>query len=155
MRAWAPADVVISHLRPDVYIETRKKPLPGVPTIGVFGPPMSKFVFARLAWMVCSEDKRDYTGSGGISLRPICCYSCYRHLVCNRGYKQVREEKDPKSLVKGVNGCWELDRCLAMCSCHALMFRSLLFFLRPLHEVPYFPFYRRRESVGYRGGKVE
>ena len=32
--------------------------------VGVFGPPMSKFVFARLARMVCSEDTRVYTGSG-------------------------------------------------------------------------------------------
>ena len=26
-------------------------------------------------------------------------------LVCSRGYKQAREGEDPKSLVKGVNGC--------------------------------------------------
>ena len=25
--------------------------------------------------------------------------------VCSRGYKQAREGKDPKSLVKGKNGC--------------------------------------------------
>ena len=41
--------------------------------VGVFGPPTSKFVFARLARMVCSEDTRVYTGSGGTSLLPICC----------------------------------------------------------------------------------
>ena len=28
-------------------------------------------------------------------------------------------------------------------------------FFAPLHEAPCFPFYRRRESVGYRGGKGE
>ena len=33
--------------------------------VGVFGPPMSKFVFARLARMVCSEDTRVYIGLGG------------------------------------------------------------------------------------------
>ena len=73
--------------------------------VGVFGPRTSKFVFACLARMVCSKDTRVYTGSGGMSLHPVHCYSCYRHLVCNRGYKQAREGKDPKSLVKGVNGC--------------------------------------------------
>ena len=74
-------------------------------TVGVFRPSMSKFVFARLARMVCSEDTMVYSGSGGTSLRPVYCCSCYRHLVCDRGYKQAREGNDPKSLVKGVNGC--------------------------------------------------
>ena len=46
------------------------------PCVGVFGPPTSKFVFARLARMVCSEDTRVYTSSG---------------------------RNDPKSLVEGVN----------------------------------------------------
>ena len=58
VRAQDPADAVTSHLRPDVDVETRKKPLPGMPTVGVFGPPMSKFVFACLARMVCLEDIR-------------------------------------------------------------------------------------------------
>ena len=92
--------------------------------VGVFGPPTSKFVFPRLAWMVCSEDTMVCTGSGGTSLRPVCYCSCYRHLVYSRGYKRAREGKDPKSLVKGVNGCRELDRCSAVCSCHALVFLS-------------------------------
>ena len=73
--------------------------------VGVFGPPASKFVFARLARMVCSEDIRVYTGSGGTSLRPVRCCSYYRHLVYSRGYKQAREGENPKSLVEGVNGC--------------------------------------------------
>ena len=73
--------------------------------VGVFGPPMSKFVFARLAQMVCSEDTRVYTGLGRMFLCLVCSCSCYRHLVCNRGYKQAREGKDSKSPVKGVNGC--------------------------------------------------
>ena len=73
--------------------------------VGVFGPPTSKFIFTRLARMVCSEDTRVYTGSGGPSLRPVCCRSCYQHLVCSRGYKQAREGEDPKSLVEGVNEC--------------------------------------------------
>ena len=105
VRAQDPADAMTSHPRPDVDVETHKKPLPDVPTIVVFGPPTSKFIFARLAWMVCSEDTRVYTGSGGTSLRPVHCYSCYRYLVCSRGYKQMREGEDPKSLVEGVNGC--------------------------------------------------
>ena len=63
VRAWDPADAMTSHLRPDVDVETCKSPLPGAPTVGVFGPPTSKFVFARLSWMVCSEDTRVYTGS--------------------------------------------------------------------------------------------
>jgi len=48
VRAQDLADVVTSHPRPDVDVETRKKPLPGAPAVGVFGPPTSKFVFARL-----------------------------------------------------------------------------------------------------------
>ena len=105
VRARDPADAMTSHPRPDVDVETRKKPMLGAPTVGVFGPPTSKFVFARLARMVCSKDIRIYTGFGGTSLRPVRCYSCYRHLVCSRGYKQTREGEDPKSLVEVVNGC--------------------------------------------------
>ena len=81
------ADAMTSHLRPDVDVETRKKPLPGSPTVGVFGPPTSKFVFMSLARIVCSEDIRVYTSSGGTSLHPVRYCSCYRHLVCSRGYK--------------------------------------------------------------------
>ena len=73
--------------------------------VGVFGPPMSKFVFARLAQMVCSKDIRVYTGSDRTSLRPVCWYLCYQQLVCSRGYKQARKGEDPNSLVEGVNGC--------------------------------------------------
>ena len=73
--------------------------------VGVFGPPTTKFVFVRLARMVCSEDTMVYTGSSRMSLRPVRYCSCYRHLVCSRGYKQAREEEDTKSLVEGVNGC--------------------------------------------------
>ena len=71
VRAQDPADAVTSHPRLDVDVETRKKPLPDVPTVSVFGPPASKFVFARLAQMVCSEDTRVYTGSGEMSLCPV------------------------------------------------------------------------------------
>ena len=35
VRARDPADVVSSHPRPGVDVETRKRPLPGVPTVGV------------------------------------------------------------------------------------------------------------------------
>ena len=73
VRAWDPTNAVTSHLKSDVDVETRKKPLTGVPIVDVFGPPMSKFVFARLARMVCSEDTRVYTGSGRTSLRPVHC----------------------------------------------------------------------------------
>ena len=79
VRAQDLADAVTSHPRPDVDIETRKKPLPGTPTVGVFRPPMSKFVFVRLARMVCSEDTRIYTGSGRMSLRLVNCCLCYQH----------------------------------------------------------------------------
>ena len=71
IRAWDPANAMTSHPRPDVDIETHKTPLPGVPTVGVFRPPMSKFVFACLDRMVCSEDTRVYTGLGRTSLHPI------------------------------------------------------------------------------------
>ena len=40
-------------------------------SVGVFRPPMSKFVFVRLARMVCSEDTGVYTGLSGMSLRPV------------------------------------------------------------------------------------
>ena len=73
--------------------------------VGVFESPASKFVFARLTRMVCSEDTRVYSGSGETPQRSVRCCSCYRHLVCSRGYKQAREGGDPKSLVEGVNGC--------------------------------------------------
>ena len=105
VRARDPADAMTSHPRPDVDVETRKKLLADAPTVGVFGPPTSKFVFTCLARMVCSEDTRVYTGLGGMSPCIVCCYSCYQHLVCSRGYKQVREGKDPKSLMEGVSGC--------------------------------------------------
>ena len=105
VRARDLADTVTSHPRPDVDVKMCKMPLPGTPTIGVFRPSMSKFVFARLARMVSLENTRVYTGSSGKSLRPVCCCSCYRHLDCSRGYKQAREGEDPKSLVEGVNGC--------------------------------------------------
>ena len=66
------------------------------PTIvAVFGPPTSQFVFARLAQMVCSEDTRVYTGSGGTSLRPVRCCSCYRHLVCSRVTNRRERERIP------------------------------------------------------------
>ena len=120
------------------------------PIVDVFGPPTSKFVFARLIRMVCSEDTRVYTSSGGMSLRPVRCCSCYRHLVCNVGYKHAREGKDPKSLVEGVNRVLRLRahlplrRVFVLCSCVVLI---------PHRGAPCFSFYRRRESVGYRGGK--
>ena len=105
VRAQDPADAMTSHPRPDVDVKTCKKPLLGMPTVGVFRPPTSKFVFARLDRMACIEDTRVYIGSGGMSLHLVHCCSCYRHLVCNRGYKQAREGEDPKSLVEGVNRC--------------------------------------------------
>ena len=103
-------------------IEMRKKPLPGMPTVGVFGPSMSKFVFARLAWMVCSEDTRVYTGSGGMSLHPVRYCSCYWHLVCSRGYKQVRERERGSQVSGGrservLRARLPLSRVLVLCSC--------------------------------------
>ena len=35
VRAQDPADVVTSHPRPGVNVETRKRPLPGAPTVSV------------------------------------------------------------------------------------------------------------------------
>ena len=105
MCARDPADAMTSHPRPDVDVEMRKKPLLGAPTVSVFRPSMSKFVFVPLAQMVCSENTRVYTGLGEMSLCPVHYCSCYWHLVCSRGYKQAREGEEPKSLVEGVNGC--------------------------------------------------
>ena len=81
------ADTMTCHPRPDVDVEMGKKPLPGASTVGIFGPPTSKFIFVLLARMVCSKDTRVYTGSGRTSLRTVRCCSCYWHLVCSRGYK--------------------------------------------------------------------
>jgi len=64
----------------DMVLDDLKKEHPdaiSVVCVGVFGPPASKFVFARLTRMVCSEDTRVYTGSDGMSLRPVRCCSCY------------------------------------------------------------------------------
>ena len=58
MHAQDPAGAVTSHPRPGVDVETLKRPLPGAPTVSVFRPPTSKFVFTRLARMVCLEDTR-------------------------------------------------------------------------------------------------
>ena len=38
VRARDPADTVTSHPRPDVDVETRKKPIPTASTVSVFGP---------------------------------------------------------------------------------------------------------------------
>ena len=90
-----------------------------------------------------------YTGSGGTSLRPVCCCSCYRHLVCSRGYKQVREGEDPKSPVEGVKGA-ESSLAAQPCARIVLLCPDL-----PFHGAPCFPFYRRRKNADYRGGKEE
>ena len=94
--------------------------------VGVFGPPTSKFVFAHLARMVCSEDTRVYTGSRGTSLCLVRCFSCYRHLVCSRDYKQAREGEDPKSLVEGVNGTESLLTAQP-CACVVLLCQDSFF----------------------------
>jgi hypothetical protein len=91
------ADIVASHPWPDVDDETCKRPLPGVPTVGVSKPPTSKFMSARLALMVRAEDTRNYTGSRKMSLRPVRCCSCYRLCICSRGYKQASGGGCPKS----------------------------------------------------------
>ena len=51
----------------------------------------------------------------------------------------------PKSLVERMNGYRELSRCSAMCS----RFDASGFDMMPLSGVPYFLFYRPRESTGY------
>ena len=61
---------------------------------------MSKFVFARLARMVCLEDMRF------ILIRAESPYVLFVVAACvTSTYKQARERNDPKSLVKGMNGC--------------------------------------------------
>ena len=59
-------------------------------TCRCFGSPASKFcdLYVWPGWL-CLEDTRIYTGSGRISLRPVCYCSCYQHLVYSRGYKQA------------------------------------------------------------------
>ena len=104
MQPWTIVDVEESETQARNHAEYLRSNLEEH-SVGVFGPPTSKFVFTCLVRMVCSEDTRVYPGSGGTYLRPVRCCSCYRHLVCSRGYKQAREGKDPKSLVEGVNGC--------------------------------------------------
>jgi hypothetical protein len=52
----------------------------------------------RFEWL-CKEDMRMYTGSGGMSLRPVAsCCLCYLHWVRSRGYKRLREGRAPKPL---------------------------------------------------------
>jgi hypothetical protein len=87
--ARGPSSGVVGHPQPDEVIETCK-PLPSAPIVGVFVPPASEFVFARLAQMVCKEDTKVYTGSGGMSLRLVRA-ACILALVCSRGYKRARE----------------------------------------------------------------
>ena len=41
--------------------------------------------------------------------------------VSSRGYKRTREGNDPKSLVKGVSGCSDVDRCSVVRLCRALV----------------------------------
>ena len=93
-------------------------------------PPTSKFVLLRVWLGWCAQRTRRLywfrqkvpTSSSSLLLVLLA------PKVCSRGYKRAREGKDPKSLVKGVSGCWELDR---------------------------FPFYRTRKSMGYNRGKGE
>ena len=74
--------------------------------LGVFGPPTSKFVFARLARMVCLEARGLYWFGQKVPMSSSSLLLVLLTLeVCSRGYKQVREGKDPKSLVERVNGC--------------------------------------------------
>ena len=58
VHAWDPADAMTSHLRPDVDVETRKKPLSGAPTVSVLSYQLVNFKIAHLARMVCLEDTR-------------------------------------------------------------------------------------------------
>ena len=68
---------------------------PGTKVVGVFRSPTSKFVIARLVRMVYSEDTRVYTGSSGISLRPVLGCSCYQHLFVVEVTKGREREKVP------------------------------------------------------------
>ena len=69
--------------------------------------PMSKFLILRVWVRWCAKRTRGLywfeqnvpTSSSSLLLVLLSLK------VCNRDYKQAREENDPKSLVKGVNGC--------------------------------------------------
>ena len=77
--AWDPADTVASHPWPIVNVGMRKGPLPGAPTVGV----SSKHQRVNLCYCALGSDSmlkrhKVYTGSGRMSLRPVCsCCSCY------------------------------------------------------------------------------
>ena len=51
--------------------------------------PTSKFIVMRVRLGWCAKGHKIYTGSGRMSLRPVCCCSCYQH----------RE----RSIVRGTN----------------------------------------------------
>ena len=76
----------------------------------------------------------------------------------------VERGTGPKSLMEGMNGCRELDHCLAACSGFggSIGFESdgsmrcvAITCLMPPNGTPCFPFYRPSESMGYSGGKEE
>ena len=81
VRARDLANAVTSHPRPGVDVETRKRPLPGAPTVSVLS------YHGRVNFYYCASGSDGvlrghevYTGSDRKSLRLVCrCCSCYRH----------------------------------------------------------------------------
>ena len=105
VQARDPADAVTSQPRPDVDVG-RAKSLYLACQLSMFSDHRRVNLYLRVWLGWCARRTQGfYTGLGGTSLRPVCCCSCYRDLICSRGYKQARVGEDPKSLVKGVNGC--------------------------------------------------
>ena len=94
-----------------------------------------------------------------MSLRLVCCCSCYRHWFVV-GVTNGRERE--RSQVSGERSEWVLRARLLLgcafvsCSCadlyRILMGRSVG---DPLYGALCFPFYRSWESTGYSGGKGE
>ena len=84
MRAWDPADAVTSHPRPNVDIETRKKPLPGARNCWCFELPTSKFLVLRI-WL----GQKVPTSSSSLLLMLLALK------VRSRGYKWAREGHVP------------------------------------------------------------
>ena len=71
-------DSVASHPWPDVNIGTSKGPLPSAPTVGISSKHQRVNLYLlRVGPGWCAKRHKVYTGSGRISLRPVCCCSCY------------------------------------------------------------------------------
>jgi hypothetical protein len=100
-----------------------------------FEPPTSKFVFARLARMVCSKDTRIYTGLGRMSL--LLFVAAHVTGTCLQYGLQMDERGRRSQVSKESNGV-ELDSVGS----------GFSFFL-PMGR-PAFPFIGQGEGTGYK-----